>query len=149
MRYCILCTKVLNIHFSYCLKNLEKLGFKVLQRKTFRRCHKISTKNKISCKKELLVCLIKLVRFCIRSQHMVFLLTYWPREGFIKIHRALKDSERLVLQAVSNKKFLHKAINNKDVYVEYGVAEDMSKDAYSLRHCGDLAALNWSRWLKF
>ena len=40
-------------------------------------------------------------------------------EGFKEdfIQREWKDLERLVLQVVSDKMFLHKKINNRDVYV--------------------------------
>ena len=70
------------------------------------------------------------------------------REAFIQ--REWNDSERLVLPAVPDEEFLHKNINNKDVYIDYGFTEDIPEDAYSLRlWCGDFTALNWSRWIKF
>ena len=33
----------------------------------------------------------------------------------------------------ADKKFLHKEINNKDVYVDYGVTEDIPENACSLK----------------
>ena len=83
----------------------------------------------------------------IRSQHRVFPVSCWPLEGFrteedLKrlegyrkafIQRRWNDSERLVLRAVPDKEFLHKNINNRDVYVDYGSAEDIPEDAYSLK----------------
>ena len=65
-------------------------------------------------------------------------------EGFreASIQRGWKDSERLVLQIVPDKEFLLKKINNSDVYVDYGLTEDIPEDAWSLH--GDLRALNWS-----
>ena len=65
-------------------------------------------------------------------------------EGFreASIQRGWKDSERLVLQIVPDKEFLLKKINNSDVYVDYGLTEDIPEDALSLH--GDLRALNWS-----
>ena len=52
------------------------------------------------------------------------------REAFIQ--RGWNDSERLVLRVVTDEEFLHKNINNKDVYVDYGSTEDITEDAYSL-----------------
>ena len=49
----------------------------------------------------------------------------------------------------TNEGFLHKKINNKDVYEDYGATEDIPEDACSLRQHGDLATFNLSRWLKF
>ena len=65
-------------------------------------------------------------------------------EGFRKafIQRGWKDSERFVLQIVPDKESLLKKINNSDVYVDYGLTEDIPEDALSLH--GDLRALNWS-----
>ena len=37
--------------------------------------------------------------------------------------------------------FLHKKINNKDLYVDYGATEDIPEDACSLKQYGDLAVL--------
>ena len=65
------------------------------------------------------------------------------REPFIQ--RGWKDSERLV--AIPDEEFLHKEINNRDVYVNYGSTEDIPKVA--LRLSGGLAALKWSKWLTF
>ena len=44
----------------------------------------------------------------------------------------------------TDEEFLHKKINNKDVYVDYDTTEDISEDAWSLNQYEDLAALNWS-----
>ena len=48
------------------------------------------------------------------------------REAFIQ--RGWKDSERLALRAVSDEEFLHKKINNRDVYVEYGSTGDIPEE---------------------
>ena len=69
------------------------------------------------------------------------------RETFIL--RGWKDSERPVLRPVPDEEFLYKTINNRDMYVDYGSTENIPEDACSLRLYGDLAALNWSRLLKF
>ena len=69
------------------------------------------------------------------------------REAFIQ--REWKDSERLVLGAVPDEELLHKKINNKDMYVDYGSTKDIPEHGCSLRLHGDLTALKWSRWLKF
>ena len=55
-------------------------------------------------------------------------------EGYIEafIQRGWNDSERLVLRVVTDEEFLHKNLNNKDVYVDYGSTEDITEDAYSL-----------------
>ena len=42
----------------------------------------------------------------------------------------------------TDEEFLHKEINNKDVYVDYDTTEDISEDAWSLNQYEDLAALN-------
>ena len=42
----------------------------------------------------------------------------------------------------TDEEFLHKKINNKDVYVDYDTTEDISEDAWSLNQYEDLAALN-------
>ena len=60
----------------------------------------------------------------IRSQQMVFPLS-------LKIQRELRLK-----------------INNKDVYVDYGAAEDTQEDACSFMQYENLEALNSSRWLK-
>ena len=87
------------------------------------------------------------MRLRIRSQPRVFPFFCGPREGFRTekdlqgtegyrkafIQRRWSDSERLVLQAVPNEEFLHKNINNRKVYVDYGSTEDIPEDAYSLR----------------
>ena len=39
----------------------------------------------------------------------------------------------LVLQVVPEEEFFHTKIDNKDVYVDYGVTEDIPEDACSLR----------------
>ena len=72
-------------------------------------------------------------------------------EGFreVFIRREWKDSERLELRKVPNEEFLHEKINNRDVYEDYGSTEDIQEDKCSLKLYGDLAALNWSRRLKF
>ena len=36
-----------------------------------------------------------------------------------------------VIRAAPNEEFLHKKINNKDVYVDYGATEDIPEDACS------------------
>ena len=69
------------------------------------------------------------------------------RETFIQ--KGWEDSERLVLRALPHEEFLYKKINNRDVFADYGFTEDIPEDACSLRLYGDLAALNWSRLLKF
>ena len=61
------------------------------------------------------------------------------REAFIQ--RGWKDSERLVPRAICEEEFLHKKINNGDVYLDYCSTEDIPEDA--LRMYGDLTALNW------
>ena len=38
--------------------------------------------------------------------------------------------------------FLHKNINNKDVYVDDGATEDIPEDACNLKQYGDLTVLN-------
>ena len=53
------------------------------------------------------------------------------REAFIQ--RTWKQSESLVLRVVLYEEFLHTKINNKDVYVDYGVIEDIPEDGRSLR----------------
>ena len=53
------------------------------------------------------------------------------REAFIQ--RRWNDSEKPVLRAVSDEEFLHKNINNRNVYAGYGSTEDIPEDAYSLR----------------
>ena len=53
------------------------------------------------------------------------------REAFIR--RGWKDSERLVLRAVPDEEFLHKNINNREVYVDYYSTEDIPEDECSLR----------------
>ena len=78
----------------------------------------------------------------IGSEHKVFPLSFWQREGFKRIQRGWKNSERLVIRSVSYEEFLHKQINNKDVHVSYGATEDNLVDACSLRLYGYLAALN-------
>ena len=40
------------------------------------------------------------------------------------IQRAWNDSERVVLQAISEEEFLHKKINNTDIYVDCGATDD-------------------------
>ena len=85
--------------------------------------------------------LIKLVRIRIHSQHRAFPLFCLAQEGFRRIQRRWKDSERLGLRAVPEE-FLHKKVNNKDAYVDYGAAKDIPEDACSLRQYGDLTALN-------
>ena len=37
---------------------------------------------------------------------------------------------------------MHKNINNRDVYVDYGSTEDIPGDGYRLKLCGDLTGLN-------
>ena len=61
------------------------------------------------------------------------------REAFIQ--RGWKDSERLVQGAVPEEVFLHKKINNKYMYVDYGSTKDIPEDGCSLRLYGDLTAL--------
>ena len=71
-----------------------------------------------------------------------------PAEGFRKdrsVQRGpyldrMKDSERLLLRAVPDKEFLHKKINNRDVYVDYASTEYIPEDA--LRLYNDLITLN-------
>ena len=41
-----------------------------------------------------------------------------------------------MLRVVLDVEFLHNKINNKDVYADYGAAEDISEDACSLRQYG-------------
>ena len=53
------------------------------------------------------------------------------REVFIQ--RRSNGPGRFVLRAVPNKEFLHKYINNRNVYVDYGSTEDIQEDTYSLR----------------
>ena len=53
------------------------------------------------------------------------------REAFIQ--RGWNDSERHVLRAVPDAEFLHKNINNSDVYMDYGSTEDIPENAYSLK----------------
>ena len=54
------------------------------------------------------------------------------REAFIQ--RAWNQSESLVLRVVPDEEFLHtKKINNKEVYVDYGAAEDILEKACSFR----------------
>ena len=48
------------------------------------------------------------------------------REAFIQ--RGWKDWERLVLRAVPDEDFLHKKINNRDIYVDYGSTENISEE---------------------
>ena len=71
----------------------------------------------------------------------------WPREGFRTekdlqwmegyrqafIQRRWNDSDRPVLRAVPHEEFLHKNINNRDAYLDYGSTEDIPEDACSLR----------------
>ena len=70
-------------------------------------------------------------------------------EGFreASIQRGWNDSERLVPRAVAvpDEEFLHKKINNRDLYVDYGSTKDIPDNACSLRLYGDLTALTWSR----
>ena len=81
------------------------------------------------------MCLIKSVGLHVSTGYFPFLVGY---------KYAQKDSERLLLQVVSDK-FLHKKINNKDVYMDCGAAEDIPGDASSLQQYEDLTALNRSR----
>ena len=61
------------------------------------------------------------------------------------IFRVLSLLERDLSKAdFTDEEFLHKKINNKDVYVDYDTTEDISEDAWSLSQYEDLAALNWS-----
>ena len=93
------------------------------------------------------MCLIKLVRLHICSQHRVFPFLVGHennsernegfrsfREAFIQI--AWKQLECLVLRIVPDEEFLHTKINNKDVYVYYGATEDIPEDKCSLRQYG-------------
>ena len=43
-----------------------------------------------------------------------------------------------MLRAVPDKEFLHKKINNRDVYVDYDSTEVIPEDTCSLRLYGDL-----------
>ena len=56
------------------------------------------------------------------------------KEAFIQ--RTWKQSKSLVLQVVPDEEFLHTKIKNKDVYVDYGAAEDIPVDTGSLRQYG-------------
>ena len=59
------------------------------------------------------------------------------------IFRVLSLLERDLSKAdFTDEEFLHKKINNKDVYVDYDTTEDISEDAWSLSQYEDLAALN-------
>ena len=101
----------------------------------------------------MLMCLIKLVRLRISSQHRVFPFSCWQREGFRKERRiqtiqrgfhseSMEQSEYLVLRVIPEEEFLHTKINNKYVYAYYGATED----AYSLRQYGerfDSIELKW------
>ena len=96
------------------------------------------------------MCLIKLVRIRICSQHRVFPFfighgkdSEGYREAFIQ--RTWKDSEGLVLRAVPDEEFLQKKINNKDVYEDHDATKDIQEDACSLRQYGDLTALKRRR----
>ena len=82
--------------------------------------------------RRILVCLIKLVRRRMRFQHRVFPLSCWTREGFTRIQRAWRDSERLVLRAVPSKELLHEKINNKDVYVDYGSTKNIPQKIFHI-----------------
>ena len=109
------------------MRYLDCLSFEVPQGIPFRYVtHENLGKTEESIRKEILVCLIKLVRLHIRSQRRVFPFSFWP----------------LVLRLVPDKDFLHKKINKKEVYVDYGSSEDVPEDACSLRPYGDLTALN-------
>ena len=52
------------------------------------------------------------------------------------IQKTWKQSQSLVLRVVPDEEFLHTKINNKDVYVNYGVTGDIPGDACSLRQYG-------------
>ena len=56
---------------------------------------------------------------------------------------------RKIQRGLYYEEFLHKKVNNKDVYVNYGATEDIEEDARSLRQDGDVTVFNWSSWLKF
>ena len=93
------------------------------------------------------VCLIKLVRLRMRSQHRVFPCSYWPREGFRKIRRiqtiqrgfhseSMEVFREPCATSSPDEEFLHAKIHNKDVYVNHGATEDIPEDACSLRQYG-------------
>ena len=56
-------------------------------------------------------------------------------EGYREVftQRRSNGPERFVLRAVPNEEFLHKYVNNRNVYVDYGSTEDIQEDAYSLK----------------
>ena len=86
------------------------------------------------------------MRLCIRSQHRVFLVSCCP----MVLGYTWKDSERFVPRGLlllernlekgdfTIDEFLHKEINNKDLYVADGATGDISGDTCILRQYGDL-----------
>ena len=49
---------------------------------------------------------------------------------------------RKIQRGLYYEQFLHKKVNNKDVYVDYGATEDIEEDARSLRQDGDVTVFN-------
>ena len=64
-------------------------------------------------------------------------------EGFSEafIQREWKDTDRLVLRVVPDEEFLHKKINNRDVYVDYDSTENIPEDVLRLYGI-------WQHWTK-
>ena len=114
----------------------------------------------------------KLARLHIFPQYKVFSLSFWyfsflVRMGGFREAWTTSDSNDFQLvqsQFVTyrkkhekkdfvNEEFLHKKINNKDVYIWIMVCYGRYSRRYTVhvikavRQCGDLTTLNWSRWL--
>ena len=85
------------LHSSYFLRYLECLSFEISRCRPFWYVpHKNLRKTRESKRQEILMCLIKLVRLRISSQHKVLSFSCWPLEGFGRTQRGWKDSERLL-----------------------------------------------------
>ena len=108
---------------------------------------KIYKKTRDPIGKEILVCFIKLVSICTRSQHRVFSLPCWPWVWMEWFREACTTSRsdnfqpvrlcfvtyRMKLDEVDfvDEEFLPKKINNREDFTDYGVAVDISEDTSS------------------
>ena len=137
--------KELNLYGLYFLRYLEYLSFEVPRCRPFwKDTHKNIQKTRDAIGKEILVCFIKLVSICTRSQHRVFSLPCWPRVWMEWFREACTTSRsdnfqpfrlcfvtyRMKLDEVDfvDEEFLPKKINKREDFTDYDVAVDILED---------------------
>ena len=108
LKYHTLCTSILKCAFPtkgikltqfVLLEVPQCLSFEVPRARPFRQVtHQNLQKTREAIRTEILLCLIKLVRLRMRSQHRVFPFSRWSLEGFRRIQRGWKDSENLLFR---------------------------------------------------